>query len=1142
IASDISTNLDSISACEGLPVRFTQTAVNAGGYPTFIWFRNGDTAQIGGDYVVKDLQDGDLIYIDLYSSLRCVDYKPKRSNIIGISVIGKPDIDITPDQYILPGECTEIGVSGGSDQATYTWTPLTFLTPLTPQADTIKVCPRTSTRYKVTVDEPWGCKVTDTSWVYVVTDPRIIKHAESTSVCDSSLATFKITASGLNLQYQWQVDTGDGVWHDLVNTFTNAFTPYEGVTTNTLHVGKNPYGVFPSLSLTKAMEGYSYRCRVVSIVPETHTNDTIYSNTPYQQYGKALLHIEDLCHLNPTISLLTPEPICSGDEVTLKLTTSQTLKTGAVIEWFVNGVSKKKGTGSAYSTFKTKLYPDDKVQAFITNGADCPDQNPTPSNLFAPAVRELPSIDLRENFKVRINTDTVLSAKVESKYDGAMDIDWQPKDHLVTSGKDHITLVYKQTKDERTTRLTSPVLYHIYVTEDTYGCVNHDSVLVSVVGGKLTPDANQRLEVCENDTVTLKCDPYGGSGEYHYTFSASPADTTGILAAVPDSVNEIKIVPAVGRTIYTIKVFDGVDSVKKTIDVTCNKRMLAQPKLGGALALCDGQQFNITAVKDAYSGSGPTYQWYVNGQAVSGAVGASYQPAKFSVDSGSTIYCEVRPNYACPLAPVVTTDTGVLEIWPMPAIVSMTSDTSICQNIPVRLRVQTYLGDSILWSPAAGLSSTTITSPIATPSKTTTYTATVKTKHGCSVSDKMTMTILPATSVEARYQDVYACNNAAASLAVVAKGVDLSFRWQKYDEETSNWEDLPEGGRFSYASSGALNIDKVDTADNNTRYRVIATGYCDPIDTSSVITLHIIEDVVFEITADTNEACAGQKIMFRANTNIGSAVQMYEWRINGRTYGYSYYYGYTYRQSYLEIALNQGDKVQCFIHVNGMVSQCVKPNPFPSNVIAPSIHPNPDMSFTTVNPSLCGAADGSITFKTSSGTSPFEYSYDGGKTFTDQATRSGLTAGYYQMQVRDAKSCVSPVRAVTLYDPNAPMAPSFANGGLYCIGSEPEYILLNPVCKQAGAEVKWFETPECTGTPVHVGDSLPVNNRPGYHIYYAYQEKDGCKSRTVRYFMFVSTPPVIEGIDSEDPSSCELADGSVTITATGDTTLYYSIV
>jgi hypothetical protein len=50
-------------------------------------------------------------------------------------------------------------------------------------------------------------------------------------------------------------------------------------------------------------------------------------------------------------------------------------------------------------------------------------------------------------------------------------------------------------------------------------------------------------------------------------------------------------------------------------------------------------------------------------------------------------------------------------------------------------------GSTILWSPATGLSSTTITNPIATPTETTTYSVTYTTSNGCSATDSVTVTV-----------------------------------------------------------------------------------------------------------------------------------------------------------------------------------------------------------------------------------------------------------------------------------------------------------------------------------------------------------------------------------------------------------------
>ncbi|MDE6515846.1 MAG: hypothetical protein K2L03_07400, partial [Bacteroidales bacterium] len=187
-------------------------------------------------------------------------------------------------------------------------------------------------------------------------------------------------------------------------------------------------------------------------------------------------------------------------------------------------------------------------------------------------------------------------------------------------------------------------------------------------------------------------------------------------------------------------------------------------------------------------------------------------------------------------------------------------------------------------------------------------------------------------------------------------------------------------------------------------------------------------------------------------------------------------------------------------------------------------------------------SDGSIRVNTTAGTSPFEYSFDGGVTFGESAVLSGQKAGYHRVQVRDVKGCLSSVKGVSLYDPNAPKAPKFVvTDSIYCLNSEPDYALLDSTCKQEGSEFKWFDNPACTGEPIHLGDSMPVKGLTGYTTYYVYQEKAGCKSATSVFKMFVSRPPIITDVATLDPTSCAQADGKITITATGDTTLYYSI-
>jgi len=67
------------------------------------------------------------------------------------------------------------------------------------------------------------------------------------------------------------------------------------------------------------------------------------------------------------------------------------------------------------------------------------------------------------------------------------------------------------------------------------------------------------------------------------------------------------------------------------------------------------------------------------------------------------------------------------------------------------------------WSPATGLSSTTIANPVASPTSTTIYTVTVNDVNGCSGTDNVTVTVNPLPNANAG-NDVAICNGASTQL------------------------------------------------------------------------------------------------------------------------------------------------------------------------------------------------------------------------------------------------------------------------------------------------------------------------------------------------------------------------------------------
>jgi VCBS repeat-containing protein len=103
-------------------------------------------------------------------------------------------------------------------------------------------------------------------------------------------------------------------------------------------------------------------------------------------------------------------------------------------------------------------------------------------------------------------------------------------------------------------------------------------------------------------------------------------------------------------------------------------------------------------------------------------------------------------------------------------------------------------------------------------------------------------------------------------------------------------------------------------------------------------------------------------------------------------------------------------------------------------------------SLSTVNPSICGGSNGSISLNGLTGNTTYVLNYDKNSVAqaaltlssnnAGQLTISNLTAGTYGNIVVSVNGCnnLVPAGPVTLSDPGAPTAPSASNNGPVCSG------------------------------------------------------------------------------------------------------------
>uniref|UniRef100_UPI0040487673 T9SS type B sorting domain-containing protein n=1 Tax=Mariniflexile sp. TaxID=1979402 RepID=UPI0040487673 len=96
-----------------------------------------------------------------------------------------------------------------------------------------------------------------------------------------------------------------------------------------------------------------------------------------------------------------------------------------------------------------------------------------------------------------------------------------------------------------------------------------------------------------------------------------------------------------------------------------------------------------------------------------------------------------------------------------------------------------------------------------------------------------------------------------------------------------------------------------------------------------------------------------------------------------------------------------------------------------SNIIIVTPKTTPTLTFTQTNVSCNGSSDGSIVVTAGNGIAPYQYSIDNGATFQASNVFNGLSAGTYNVVVRDSKNCISAATLVTITQPTPLVAVRF---------------------------------------------------------------------------------------------------------------------
>jgi hypothetical protein len=273
-------------------------------------------------------------------------------------------------------------------------------------------------------------------------------------------------------------------------------------------------------------------------------------------------------------------------------------------------------------------------------------------------VNPLPTVCAGANQSIPNGTSATLDGSA-SGGSGNYSFAWTPAGSLVNPS----------IEDPTTTILTITTTYTLVVTDLTTGCQNSSQTVVSIVGGPLTaaPTASPN-PICLGQSTQLNANATGGSNNYTYSWSSSPAGFTSTL-------ENPTVSPAV-TTNYTVTVSDGFTTTTSSVSVTVYP-LPQQYEVSGGGSYCSGG----TGLNVVLSGSqiGIDYQLVLNGGNTGTPQSGTSAGLVWTGQTGGGTYTVVATNNATGCSNLMA-GSAVININNLPFAYDVTGGGQFCSG------------------------------------------------------------------------------------------------------------------------------------------------------------------------------------------------------------------------------------------------------------------------------------------------------------------------------------------------------------------------------------------------------------------------------------------------------------------------------
>ncbi|MBS1772852.1 MAG: PKD domain-containing protein [Bacteroidetes bacterium] len=411
----------------------------------------------------------------------------------------------------------------------------------------------------------------------------------------------------------------------------------------------------------------------------------------------------------PTVSAASNTAICQGTTTGVSLTASG----AASYSW-------SPATGLSCTTCANPVALPSSTTTYIVTGTDS--YGCTDTGVVTITVNAKPNVTASPNTAICLGTSTTLTGY------GATTYTWTPSGTLSCSA-------CTNTNANPTTTTT-----YIVTGTDANGCTDTGMVTVTV-NPKPVVSAGADQTICVGNSVSLNA-----TGATSYSWS--PATGLSCTTCANPTANP-------STTTTYIVTGTNANGCTNTDTVIVNVNPLPIVSAGSNVAICSGSSTTLTAT------GATSYSW-------SPATGLSCTTCASPIATPSaTTTCTVTGTNAngC-----VNTATVTVTVNAKPNVTA-SANTAICFGSSTTLTG--YGASTYVWTPATGLSCTSCTSPVASPSTTTTYIVTGTDANGCTDTGMVLITVNPKPTVSAG-ADQTICSGSSVSLTATGA---TSYTW-----------------------------------------------------------------------------------------------------------------------------------------------------------------------------------------------------------------------------------------------------------------------------------------------------------------------------------------------------------------------------